>query len=272
MKRKAVSRLKLSSFIMTAYALFFFFYNYNYVASLNEYFGILAESSEMIGAVNASRAQMNADFVQAEVFLGIIGAVILLIEILCISSLISVYKELAYKDPLTGAWSRAALEEDFDQIETRKKCRKITYYLFDMNYLKQINDGYGHKVGDDFLIAMYGCIKTAFSGSGKVYRLAGDEFVAISKGNKAAVPGGLMEAVNKQVDNYNTKGNRTKVQLSFAKGYYSGEFDYDDPYFRDTLYTAADDAMYKEKEEFHRVHPRNERIDRVTKEVVVRKI
>jgi 1,4-alpha-glucan branching enzyme len=64
--------------------------------------------------------------------------------------------------------------------------------------------------------------------------------------------------------------NKIGVQLSFAKGYFRVTWDYNDEYFRETLYEAADDMMYEEKEAFHRIHPKSERIDRVTKEVKVR--
>ncbi len=270
MKRRAVNRLMFMSAVMTAYFIFFFWRSYSYVLDLNKYFGILTENSDMIVAVNASRKQANADFVRMELTLGIIGAVIIFLEILCIAAVIGAYRDLAYRDSLTGVFSRTKLEEDFDRIEDKHHCRNITYFLFDMNYLKQINDGYGHKVGDDFLKAMAECIKRAFRGRGKVYRLAGDEFVALSMSSCDVE--NMNQRINDEVLNYNTRKNPIKVQLSFSKGSYSGVYDHTDPYFRDTLYTMADDAMYREKEEFHRVHPKSERIDRVTKEVIVRKL
>ena len=82
----------------------------------------------------------------------------------------------------------------------------------------------------------------------------------------------LVSLIDKEVDLYNSKFNRTKVDLSFSKGYYTGPYDYKDSYFRDTLYTLADNAMYEEKEAFHRLHPRDEKIDRETKEIIVRKL
>ncbi len=271
MKQRAITRLRIASLFMIIYFVIFFLINFNYIESLNDFFSILAEqSSDLTDAVNAGRYQMNSEFIIKEIVLGGIGIIILGYEIFCISKLIKVYKNLAFKDPLTGTLSRTSLNETFDKIERSKKVKEVTYFLFDMNYLKQVNDGYGHKVGDDFLIAMSKCIRNAFNGIGNVYRLAGDEFVAIVTKPENLDPEKLVGRIDKEVKLYNSDYNRTKVELSFSKGYYSGPYDYRDSYFRDTLYTLADNAMYEEKEAFHKIHPRTEKIDRETKEIIVR--
>ena len=270
MKQKAITKLRISSVLMTIYFVVFFLINFNYIESLNDFFSILAKDTNFSSSVNAGRYEMNADFIRKELILGAIGILIIGYEISCIAKLIHIYKDLAFKDPLTGSLSRASLNETFDKLEKQKRVKEITYFLFDMNYLKQVNDGYGHKIGDDFLIAMSKCICSAFKGIGDVYRLAGDEFVAIVTKPDELDPERLINRIDKEVDVYNTSYNRTKVDLSFSKGYYTGPYDYQDSYFRDTLYTLADNAMYEEKEAFHQLHPRDERIDRVTKEVIVR--
>lgn len=273
MKQKAITRLKIASIVMVIYFIIFFGLNFNYIESLNDFFSILTdESTALSSAVNAGRYQMNSEFIITELILGIIGIIVIGFEVACINKLIHIYKELAFKDPLTGSLSRASLNEAFDVIEKNKKVQDITYFLFDMNYLKQVNDGYGHKIGDDFLIAMSKCIRNAFNGIGEVYRLAGDEFVAIVTKQNELDPNKLVARIDQEVNAYNSGYNRTKVDLSFSKGYYTGPYDYQDSYFRDTLYTLADNAMYEEKEAFHRLHPRSEKIDRKTKEIIVRKL
>lgn len=273
MKQKAVTRLRIASIFMVIYFIVFFGLNFNYIESLNDFFSILTkDSAKLSDAVNAGRYQMNSEFIVTEIILGVVGIVVIGFEVMCIGKLIKVYKELAFKDPLTGSLSRASLNEAFDDMERKKNVHEITYFLFDMNYLKQVNDGYGHKIGDDFLIAMSKCIRNAFNGIGKVYRLAGDEFVAIVTKPESLDPERLIKRIEKEVNIYNDSYNRTKVDLSFSKGYYTGPYDFKDSYFRDTLYTLADNAMYEEKEAFHRMHPRDERIDRETKEIIVRKL
>lgn len=270
MKQKTVTKLRIISFLMVIYFIVFFILNFNYIESLNDFFSILTDNSKKLSnAVNGGRYQMNSEFIITEIILGCVGVFIISLEVFYIGKLIRIYKDLAFRDPLTGSLSRTSLNEAFDKIERTMRVKEITYFLFDMNYLKQVNDGYGHKIGDDFLIAMSKCIRNAFSDIGKVYRLAGDEFIGIVTKNTIS-PERLIKRMDEEVDIYNKSYNRTKVDLSFSKGYYSGPYDYKDPYFRETLYTLADNAMYEEKEEFHKLHPRSERIDRETKEVIVK--
>ena len=187
MKQRAITRLKFSSVLMTLYFIVFFGINFNYIESLNDFFSILTKGNELADSVNAGRYQMNSEFLIKEIVLGVIGVAIVGFEIFCVANLIKVYKDLAFRDLLTGSLSRTALNEAFDKMEQNHKVREITYFLFDMNYLKQVNDGYGHKIGDDFLIAMSKCIRNAFNGIGEVYRLAGDEFVEKIEGEDSVV-------------------------------------------------------------------------------------
>ncbi len=270
MKKQAVRNVVLATIVLVLYLAFFFVYNYYYINDLNQYFKILTSNTDMITAVNASRYATNQKFVKYELYLGLAGIVVVGLEIAAIRKMISLYKDLAFRDVLTKAYSRVKLEDVFDKIEAKKNVKTCTYFLFDMNYLKQINDGYGHKVGDDFIIAMGRILRQVFAGKGQVYRLGGDEFVAFCTGNDD--PEKFIEKIDEAVDVWNSRSNRINTNLSFAKGYFHGEWDYDDILFRDTLYTEADNAMYEEKEAFHRIHPKSERIDRETKQVVVRRL
>jgi len=279
-KRKEVLRLAVITVVLSVFIAIVFALNLNYIQSLNSFFSIVTDKNgEVASAVNAGRLQMNKEFMITEVVLGAITLILLIVDILCVKSLIKKYKvlaktyeNLAKKDTLTGTWSRTALVEDFAAIKKKQSVKNIAYFLFDMNYLKQINDGYGHKVGDDFLIAMSKCIRNAFGDLGRVYRLDGDEFVGVITKPELVDPEKINEAIDKEVNKFNTESNGTNVKLSFSKGYCVDKFDYTDKDFDATLYTLADNAMYAEKEAFHKLHPRTERIDRVTKQVVVRKL
>ncbi len=56
------------------------------------------------------------------------------------------------------------------------------FCILDMDDFKQINDTYGHAVGDKVLIGVAGCLKKAFRKSDIVFRLGGDEFSALAVG------------------------------------------------------------------------------------------
>lgn len=52
-------------------------------------------------------------------------------------------------------------------------------FYFDVDDFKNVNDTYGHSMGDKVLMDVGGCIQAVFSRSGSCYRIGGDEFCAI---------------------------------------------------------------------------------------------
>ncbi|GEM02755.1 diguanylate cyclase (GGDEF) domain-containing protein [Halolactibacillus halophilus] len=84
---------------------------------------------------------------------------------------------LAYQDLLTGGLNRTAYERDLKiQLETAKHFRLV---LIDLNYLKYINDNYGHTLGDHAIASVYKLLLDAFDGE-HCYRIGGDEFAVLS--------------------------------------------------------------------------------------------
>ena len=81
--------------------------------------------------------------------------------------------KMAFTDPLTGAANRNSLSE------IRSKLDSVGVYvaMVDVDHLKQINDTYGHSVGDMVIVQVE---KTLERASDMVFRLGRDEFLAIS--------------------------------------------------------------------------------------------
>lgn len=86
-------------------------------------------------------------------------------------------KFLSEKDALTSLYNRHSFENDLEEIKTNKT--PIIIYSIDVNGLKALNDKRGHKAGDELLQGAAACIGAVFEPYGKVYRIGGDEFVAI---------------------------------------------------------------------------------------------
>ena len=76
---------------------------------------------------------------------------------------------------------------------------EFTIVLFDMNNLKKTNDTYGHLAGDEMIKAFALAVKTSFSGVGEVYRIGGDEFVAVCKGAEREKVDEALEAFDEAV-------------------------------------------------------------------------
>ncbi|HWS72423.1 MAG TPA: GGDEF domain-containing protein [Thermoanaerobaculia bacterium] len=85
-----------------------------------------------------------------------------------------VLQQLADRDPLTGLANRRALPEVFRNVE-----REATILFFDFDGFKQINDVYGHQVGDECLRRFASALLARFGKEGAVVRYGGDEFLVV---------------------------------------------------------------------------------------------
>lgn len=80
-------------------------------------------------------------------------------------------------DSLTGVYERFTIE-DFARNLLKKK-RPFTIMLIDGDNFKNINDGYGHSVGDKVITLMAEKLKAAYKDKGFVGRFGGDEFMVV---------------------------------------------------------------------------------------------
>lgn len=90
-------------------------------------------------------------------------------------------KESARLDSLTGCLNRAALIDEAAkamQIDTRYG-RNSTLVFFDLNDFKQINDSFGHHIGDRALTAFADQIRARLRNTDELGRYGGDEFIAL---------------------------------------------------------------------------------------------
>ncbi|MBC2721072.1 GGDEF domain-containing protein [Desulfosporosinus sp.] len=95
---------------------------------------------------------------------------------------INILQHLAYSDPLTGIKNRLALYLDCDELIAENK--PFTFIYMDLNNFKNINDAYGHTVGDDYLKQFVEATTKAIGDKGSLYRMSGDEFICVYIGDK----------------------------------------------------------------------------------------
>lgn len=86
------------------------------------------------------------------------------------------------KDKLTQIHNRKAFDEDL-QI-TNKKGKLYTLMLLDLDNFKHTNDKFGHAAGDLALVKCSKLFRKKLKPNGRLYRIGGDEFVAIIKDTK----------------------------------------------------------------------------------------
>jgi len=91
-------------------------------------------------------------------------------------------RELAMQDPLTLLPNRRALLQALETATARCSgdCARHAFFLLDLNGFKQVNDLYGHAVGDHVLQLVVERFKRAARPSDLLARLGGDEFAVLS--------------------------------------------------------------------------------------------
>lgn len=122
-----------------------------------------------------------------------------------------------YSDVLTGLLNRRAYESDIEARGYYPKGKNFVYVSFDLNGLKTTNDNIGHEAGDELLRGAAECMKSCFGKYGKLYRVGGDEFVAMITADDER-----MESINSEfvfmMENW--RGQRVSG-LSISYGYAS---------------------------------------------------
>ncbi|MBR6045138.1 MAG: GGDEF domain-containing protein [Ruminococcus sp.] len=151
-------------------------------------------------------------------------------------------------DGLTQVGSRNAMNDRVDRWTSgAEKLPEVMGVAFaDLNGLKTVNDDEGHDAGDRLLSRAASLLKIAF-GDHEIYRAGGDEFVAFC-------PGISEEKLLEQVQQLRSLADSTH-DVSFAVGtaYVTGDYDIC------KAMQAADENMYRDKEEFYRLHPEKDR-------------
>ncbi|MBU0936709.1 MAG: diguanylate cyclase [Spirochaetes bacterium] len=146
---------------------------------------------------------------------------------------------LSYHDKLTGLYNRAWFDEQVKLLELRQQF-PFTVILGDMNGLKVTNDLFGHKAGDQLLVAVAGVLRSACRESDSVCRLGGDEFVILLPGFAEAAARKVCNRINRKCQELHLKPVNPSIALGFATCH--GPED-----SIDLLLSTADDRMYRNK-------------------------
>jgi len=88
---------------------------------------------------------------------------------------------LAIHDPLTGAHNRRAMNEELKIAMASHRRHSDSYGLLvmDLDHFKQINDRFGHHVGDQVLVAFVELIKRCSRKEDQLFRFGGEEFLLL---------------------------------------------------------------------------------------------
>lgn len=152
-------------------------------------------------------------------------------------------------DAVTGLGNRYLFEKDAAlAIECYSHERKkIAVGVLDIDFFKQLNDTYGHIIGDACLKAAADILKETVGESGHVYRFGGDEFVVLLNcGNKEDVEKIASAVKDRLCRRKIESGNATgRIRLTISQGYACFCPKQDEK--RESLIEHADKALYQVK-------------------------
>ena len=86
--------------------------------------------------------------------------------------------ELANTDGMTGLLNRRAFQEIYDDLFARQK-DTLCMILLDIDHFKQINDRFGHDVGDHVIIGIANILQSELQEGEYLARIGGEEFVIL---------------------------------------------------------------------------------------------
>lgn len=153
-------------------------------------------------------------------------------------------QELSLTDELTGLHNRrgfVTLAEQQLKIADRTKGRLFLLYA-DIDYMKMINDTFGHIEGDRALVDAANILRMTFRTSDIIARIGGDEFAVFAIETCEAVV--LRNRLKKNIDYFNEIMDRP-FTLSISAGVAS--YDAEAPYSLEEMLKKADELMYDDK-------------------------
>lgn len=152
---------------------------------------------------------------------------------------------LAYHDALTGLKNRASFVRSVEDILREKTDCLHALVLIDLNFFKQINDTYGHIVGDEVLKFVATMLSEVAPPNSIVARLGGDEFVIFYENLEYEED--LLNALQKLREHFAQhlfQYENVAQPISLSIGY--SLFPLDGTKF-EVLFHQADMAMYSDK-------------------------
>lgn len=162
-------------------------------------------------------------------------------------------QRLATRDALTGIRNKTAYDEEIKNLKWRLEDGDTEFgiVMVDLNFLKRINDTYGHEHGNFAIKTVCRIVCSVFEHS-PVFRIGGDEFVVILREADYKHIVGLEYKFNKQIDEISRNEDLEPwEQVSAALGY--ALFDPEKDVSVENVFKRADKAMYAQKKKMKAV-------------------
>lgn len=156
-------------------------------------------------------------------------------------------KRMAVTDVLTGLYNRRHLEERLREMfdHSLRLHEPLAVVMFDLDYFKNVNDGYGHQAGDAVLRDIATLLRQAVREIDRIGRYGGEEFMAILPGTVLDAAVTFAERARQEVAEYHFAREAGTLRCTLSCGV--AAWPHPRIQHRDDLVKAADDALYVAK-------------------------
>ncbi|MBR6186268.1 MAG: EAL domain-containing protein [Clostridia bacterium] len=155
---------------------------------------------------------------------------------------LSMANEMARRDELTGTKNKTAfreMEKDLQKLAEEGR-EPFGIVVCDINGLKIVNDTEGHKAGDDYIRSSCRLVCRIFHHS-PVFRIGGDEFVVVLRGQDYENRANLISSLRRQVEENIRLGEGPVVASGMA------ELQHLEDHSAEDVFNRADSMMYADK-------------------------
>jgi len=149
--------------------------------------------------------------------------------------------DLSILDPLTGLHNRRFGEQCLKEVldQSRKTGESLAVVLIDLDYFKEINDKFGHAVGDLALKEFSRSLRKAIRACDTPVRLGGDEFLLILP----ECPRDKVRVILERMGTPAIECDGIRIHVRWSNG--SAQYEYGDTC--ESILARADDVLYAKK-------------------------
>lgn len=146
---------------------------------------------------------------------------------------------IAQKDSLTGLYNHKSIMKKLHGIveNSDEKNEKLAVVMMDLDNFKNINDRYGHVVGDEVLVKVSRVLNGFSNGECMIGRYGGEEFILLIKNKSKSEIDSISEKIRQSIEDIPYEFDSFKTTASFGYKIWDGEKVVD-------LVKKADDNMY----------------------------
>jgi len=176
-----------------------------------------------------------------------IGRVILINNVTDIKKLMKELEHRASYDYLTRLNNRRSIMElGSREVSICYRSKKpLSFIMVDIDRFKDINDTYGHKIGDQILILVSKSLKENLRDIDIIGRYGGEEFLIICPNTTEDEGFNTAERLRESIDNLNIKIEDNLINTTISLGLYT--FNVDNEERLEKLIDRSDKALYRAK-------------------------